>query len=88
MTGKKRIRMVALDLDGTLLTTEKQLTERTQKALDRTVQAGIEVVVVTGRSAAGIPEEVLAWKEIRYVISSNGAVVYDRHADRIEKCRR
>ncbi len=77
--------MVALDLDGTLLTTEKQLTERTQKALDRTVQAGIEVVVVTGRSAAGIPEEVLAWKEIRYVISSNGAVVYDRHADRILK---
>ncbi len=68
------IKLLALDLDGTLLTTDKRLTPRTEQALRRAAEAGIEPVWVTGRPLHGVPREVLALPGARCVISSNGAV--------------
>lgn len=78
----KNIRLIAADLDGTLLTDRKQLTERTARALRQAIAAGIHVVPVTGRPMTGIPEEILSIPGIRYVISSNGAVTRDRSEGR------
>ena len=71
------IKLIAVDLDGTLLTNSKQLTERTRSAVANALDAGICVVPVTGRPMSGIPGEVLCIPGIRYVISSNGAVTED-----------
>ena len=73
---EKRIRMIGIDLDGTLLTNDKVLTPACRKALQKAMAAGIEVVPVTGRPLAGVPEEVLEIPGIRYVITSNGANTY------------
>ena len=43
------IRMIAMDLDGTLLNTEWRVTEENQRAICEAAERGIEVVVVTGR---------------------------------------
>ena len=53
------IKMIALDLDGTTLTSEKIITPRTQKALRAAMEKGINVVIATGRVFAALPEEIL-----------------------------
>ena len=74
---KYRIRMLALDLDGTLLTNDKRLTSRTKEALLAAEEAGIIPVVVTGRPLSGLPEAVRELPCVRYVITSNGAATKD-----------
>ena len=44
------IRMIGFDLDGTLLTTDKILTERTKKALEAAADQGVILVPATGRA--------------------------------------
>ena len=43
------IKLIALDLDGTLLTTDKRLTDRTKVTLNAARDRGIKVVLTTGR---------------------------------------
>ena len=71
-----RIRLLGIDLDGTLLTMKKELTGAARAAIEDAIRAGIEVVPVTGRPLTGVPAEVLGIPGIRYVISSNGANTY------------
>ena len=73
----RQIRLIGIDLDGTLLTRQKELTAASRRALTDAIRAGIEVVPVTGRPLAGVPREVLDIPGIRYVITSNGANTYD-----------
>ena len=70
------IRMIGIDLDGTLLTRQKELTPGSRSALEDALRAGIEIVPVTGRPLAGVPREVLEIPGIRFVITSNGANTY------------
>ena len=62
------IKMIALDLDGTTLTSEKIITPRTQKALRAAMEKGINVVIATGRVFAALPEEILNEEGIEYHI--------------------
>ena len=68
--------MIGIDLDGTLLTKQKELTSVSRNTLEDAMRAGVEVVPVTGRPLAGVPKEVLEIPGIRYVITSNGANTY------------
>ena len=72
-----RIKMIGFDLDGTLLTSDKRLTERTKKALSAAVSKGIVIVPATGRPLSGVPKELLEFPGIRYVVTANGARVLD-----------
>lgn len=76
------IRMIGLDLDGTLLTRDKRLTKKNSEVLALAARRGIHIVPVTGRPLSGIPEAVEALPFIRYVITSNGAVITDRAKNR------
>ena len=73
----RKIRLIALDLDGTLLGSDKQLSEENASALARAAQEGIEIVPATGRFYRGMPQAIRALPYVRYVISVNGAEVYD-----------
>ncbi len=79
----KDIRLIALDLDGTLLTTDKRLTDRNRTALLRAGEKGMTVVPVTGRIFNGLPRSVLGLPCLKYAILSNGASVYDVANDRL-----
>lgn len=67
--------IVFSDMDGTFLTTDKRVSDRSMQALDKLAEHGIEFVPCTGRALAGIPQEVLAHPSVHYAVSSNGAVV-------------
>ena len=72
------IRMIGLDLDGTLLTRKKELTAGNRAALEKAAENGVYIVPVTGRPLSGIPTQVMELDFIRYAITSNGAVTTDR----------
>ena len=77
------IGIIALDLDGTLLNSNKELTAVNLAALERAANAGIEVVPTTGRFYGGMPEVIRNLPFVRYVITVNGAEVADLHTGQV-----
>ena len=75
------IRLIMLDLDGTLLNSDKKLTPRNAAALQRAAAAGAEIVPATGRFFGGMPEEVRRLPFLHYAITINGAQIYDIEND-------
>ncbi len=50
-----KIKVLALDLDGTLTNDQKVVTPRTRAALDAAIAQGVTVVLASGCPTAGIP---------------------------------
>ena len=78
-----KIKMIGLDLDGTVLTEKKELTERTKDAISKALARGVVVLVATGRPWMGIPEELRKFPGMRYALTSNGARIIDTVEDRV-----
>ena len=70
-------KLIAFDMDGTLMRDDKSISGRTIQALRAVAEKGMYLVPTTGRSYDGLPEEIRQLPFIRYVIASNGALVYD-----------
>ena len=68
----EKIKLIALDLDGTTLT-RNGLTRRTAETLEEVTKRGYKVVVATGRPFVALPEKVLEIRGLEHVIISNGA---------------
>lgn len=77
------IGIIALDLDGTLLNSNKELTPGNLAALERAANAGIAVVPTTGRFYDGMPDVIRRLPFVRYVITVNGAEVADLQTGRV-----
>ncbi len=77
------IKLIALDMDGTLLNRNKEISSRTLKALEITSQKGAEIVICTGRVMQGIREYLPVLPFVRYYITSNGASIYDIKEDKV-----
>ena len=75
------IKIIALDLDGTLLDSEKRLSEVNREALARAAEKGALIVPTTGRFFGMMPSAVRDLPFVRYAITINGAQVYDRETD-------
>lgn len=70
------VRLVATDLDGTLLGLEDVVSERTRRAVRAVVDAGIHVVAATGRSQWTAEPLVTPVSGLDLVVCSNGASLY------------
>ncbi|MFP3989294.1 Cof-type HAD-IIB family hydrolase [Streptomyces sp. E11-3] len=73
------IRLIATDLDGTLLHDDKSVSERTIAALAAAEEAGIEVFFVTGRPARWMDVVSAHVHGHGLAICGNGAAVVDLH---------
>lgn len=69
--------IIALDLDGTLLNSNKELTAKNLAVLERAAAAGFEIVPTTGRFYGGMPQEIRELPFVRYTITINGAEAAD-----------
>jgi Cof subfamily protein (haloacid dehalogenase superfamily) len=77
------IRLIALDLDGTLLDSEKRLSETNRAALERAASEGIHIVPTTGRFYNAMPDVIRSLPFVRYAILINGACVLDTETDKV-----
>lgn len=71
-----KVKLIASDLDGTLLTDEKEITPFTREVLEEAVRQGVCFVPATGRAFASVPEAVKSFPGVEYIITSNGAAIY------------
>jgi hypothetical protein len=79
----QRPRLVATDVDGTLLDPTDQVSERTRAAVHRVVAAGVPFVLVTGRPPRWIPPIVEQLGHAGPAVCANGAVLYDAVTDQV-----
>ena len=76
--GEKMIKLIAVDMDGTLLNNEKHIAEAQREALKKAASAGIKVVLCTGRPLFGV---LPLYKELDlssnegYAILNNGCEI-------------
>lgn len=83
-SNEAKIKLIALDLDGTTLDSAGKLPEENKATLERAIEAGVNVVVASGRCRDALPREVTEIKGVQYAISSNGAMITDlRTGERI-----
>ncbi len=71
----KNIKLVGVDLDGTLLKNDKTISEYTVEVMKRVANKGIHIVPITGRPYSGLPSEIKNSDIISYIITSNGAQI-------------
>jgi Cof subfamily protein (haloacid dehalogenase superfamily) len=76
------VRLVALDLDGTLLNPQNQVSEDDAAAVREAVAAGVTVVFATSRWHQAARRTALALGLDGYIISHNGALVRSVDGDR------
>ncbi|WP_424212762.1 Cof-type HAD-IIB family hydrolase [Streptomyces sp. BI20] len=77
-----RVRLIATDLDGTLLRDDQTVSARTIAALEAAERAGVEVFFVTGRPSRWMDVVSAHVHGHGLAICANGAAVVDLHAGR------
>lgn len=68
-------KVLALDIDGTLVTSDKKITERTKQTLSEAARQGVKIVIASGRPVQGVLgfAKELNLKELDgYILSFNG----------------
>lgn len=79
MTGSDQHgpRLIACDLDGTLIARDNRMTERVAEAVARTIDAGIPIIAVTGRPWQWVLDFARNHRLLPYAVVSNGAALVD-----------
>ena len=72
----KPIKLIAMDLDGTLFNPEGKITAKTKEELKRVGAMGVHTVISTGRPFNGLPFDQITDTAIEYAITTNGASIY------------
>lgn len=70
-------KIVAIDLDGTLLNSYGEITPKTKEVLKKAIEKGVQVVLASGRPVSAIENIANEIGAEEYLISGNGALVYD-----------
>lgn len=78
-----KYKLIAFDMDGTLLDSEKKITEESQEAIERALAAGKVVAISTGRSVSELMDLKEALKKIRYFVCESGGYIYDQKEETV-----
>lgn len=76
-------KLVAVDLDGTMLSQYGVVTENTKKVIKETIQKGTDIVIASGRPIDSIKTIAKEIGSEKYFIAGNGALIYDIQKDEI-----
>ena len=77
------IRLIALDMDGTLLMTDKTVHPDTIRDIEEATRRGISVAYCTGRAVPELSSYVDTLSAMRFGVCLAGALVYDFHDKRV-----
>ncbi len=76
-------KLVAIDLDGTMLNSYGMVTESTKQVIKNTINKGTEVIIASGRPIDSIKTIAKEIGSENYFIAGNGALIYDIKKDEI-----
>lgn len=74
----KAKRYIASDLDGTLISSDNEVSKENLDAIERMHNSGVGFIVLTGRTLYEVPLELRHSNSIDYIIYSNGVGIWDR----------
>ena len=72
-----KYKLLALDMDGTLLNSEKKISSKTLQAITELSKSGVNVVLSTGRGLAELNDYKDEFKFLNYGVLISGGLVYD-----------
>ena len=76
-------KLVAIDLDGTMLDSYGQVTENTKTVIQKTIEKGTDVIIASGRPIDSIKTIAKEIGSNKYFIAGNGALIYDIQKDEV-----
>lgn len=76
-------KLIAIDLDGTLLNSYGQVSEKNREALRKAQEKGVQIVLASGRSTNSVKNIANELGDNDYIICGNGSLVYDLQNDEI-----
>lgn len=76
-------KLIAIDLDGTLLNSYGQISENNKKTLQMAQEKGIQVVLASGRSTNSVKNLANEIGNSHYIICGNGSLIYDLQKEQI-----
>ena len=76
-------KLVAIDLDGTLLNSYSQVSEVNKQAIKRAIEKGSEIVLCSGRGFASVKSIANELGAENYVICGNGSLIYNIKNEKI-----
>ncbi|WP_419880954.1 Cof-type HAD-IIB family hydrolase [Peribacillus sp. B-H-3] len=83
--SNKKIKLIALDMDGTLLNENNEVSEENRKAIKAAEAKGVKVILSTGRSYPRCSEYAKALELSSYLITVNGGEIFDSSGKLIER---
>lgn len=83
---ERRYKLLVLDVDGTLLTSQAQIAPRTRAALDRAREAGVAITLATGRRLATVRPQLAELDITLPVILQSGAQIVDPTSGEVLYC--
>ncbi len=78
-----KIKLIAIDLDGTWLRSDCSISEVTKGAIQKAIDQGYLVVPTTGRSYRNSREVLKEFRGLRYFINANGSTIADGEEERM-----
>ena len=79
----KDVKIVFIDLDGTIKNDEGKLTDRDSKIIDRLKSIGIYIIFITGRNIDYTTKLAKQYNPSSYIVCSNGAEIYNYKNDNV-----
>lgn len=76
-------KLIAIDLDGTLLNTYGQISQKNKEALLKAAQNGVEIVLASGRPTNSVKNIANDLGKNKYIICGNGSLIYDLQKEQI-----
>ena len=76
-------KLIAIDLDGTLLNSYGQISEKNREILNKATEKGVEIVLASGRSTNSVKNLANELINSKYIICGNGSLIYDLQKEEI-----
>lgn len=74
---------IFIDIDGTLRNNNNKISERTILVINKVIEKGILVILCSGRSRKYVEAISKECNASRYIITSNGGIIYDYQENKI-----
>ena len=78
MEQNRKYDLIASDLDGTLLSREQRVSFENFAAISELTRLGVHFVPASGRCIGEMPADVMGCPDVKYLITSDGATVWDK----------